>query len=340
MKECLYYEQIDKGVKCNLCPHNCVIREGKTGICNVRINKENKLYTLNYGVISSISIDSIEKKPLFHFYPGSSIASIGTYGCNFRCDFCQNYNISMVENFKHIMTEDFKKNHNYVSPEAIIEKFKKIENNIGVAFTYNEPTIWFEYVLETAKLAKKNGLKTVLVTNGFINEAPFRELLEYIDAINMDLKAFNNEFYKKICGGSLEEVKNNIKIVHEKSHIEISTLLIDDLNTNREEIEELASFISEIDEKIPLHFNRFHPAYKMNNEPTKVQSLIYAKRIASKYLKYIYIGNVFGFESNTECPRCKTVLIERDLGVGKIVNIKNGKCSNCGRKADIMFNGV
>ncbi len=346
MKECLYYESIDGDIKCKLCPHYCTVKEGRVGICGVRENIGGKLYSLNYGVVSAYAVDPIEKKPLFHFYPGKTIASIGTFGCNFKCEFCQNHNISMGENVSELKAESFKSSYNYISPETLLERIAdqnrlEIEegasgDNIGIAFTYNEPTIWYEYVLDVSRLAKERGMKTVLVTNGFINKEPFEELLEHIDAVNMDLKAFNEKFYSDICYGKLDPVKESIKIAAENTHLEISTLLIDGLNTEDTEIESLSKFLSDIDRTIPVHFNRYHPSYKMKNEATSVNTLIKAKKIAAKYLDYVYIGNIAGYDNNTFCPGCGGRLIEREFYSGRLLNAENGSCSKCGRAIDII----
>lgn len=341
MKECLYYEIENGEVKCRLCPHNCTVKEGKTGICGVRENIDGKLYSLNYGVVSAYAVDPIEKKPLFHFYPGSTIASIGTFGCNFKCDFCQNHSISMGESVDELKKEEFKSSYNFISPEKlldkIVEQYQDDSDNLGIAFTYNEPTIWYEYVLDVSKLAKKRGIKTVLVTNGFINKEPFEELLEYIDAVNMDLKAFGEKFYNEICYGALEPVKESIRTAAKKTHLEISTLLIDGLNTDDEEIESLSKFLSEVDKSIPVHFNRYHPSYKMKNEATEFNTLIKAKKIAAKYLDYVYIGNIAGYDNNTFCPDCGEKLVEREYYMGRVEHIEDGKCSHCNRDVDLIL---
>ncbi|AZT89675.1 AmmeMemoRadiSam system radical SAM enzyme [Caldicellulosiruptor changbaiensis] len=282
MVEARYYEKLEnKKVRCKLCPHGCVILPGNTGFCRARQNVDGKLYSLNYGYISSIAFDPIEKKPLYHFYPGSSILSIGTFGCSFKCLHCQNYEISQLT-----------PNVFEVDTERLIELAKKDKDCIGIAFTYNEPTIWFEYVLDVAKRFKEEGFKTVLVTNGYLNEEPLLELLEVIDAANIDLKAFNDEFYKKVCRGDLESVKRFIEICSQKIHIEITTLIIPTLNDSEEEIENLAKWLSSIDDRIPLHLTRYFPRYKMTLPPTPKETLFKLREIAKKYLMYVYLGNI------------------------------------------------
>ena len=280
MKECMYYRNIKGKVECFLCPHNCIIREGKTGICNQRKNIEGKLYSLNYGKVTSIGIDNIEKKPLYQFMEGTKTFSLGSGGCNFSCKFCQNYRISKEDS-----------NYKEISPEEAVKT--ALEQNLpSISFTYNEPTVWYEYVLETAKIAKSKGLKTICVSNGFINQEPLIELLEYIDAFNIDLKAFKSNFYKDLCGGRLEPVLESIKEINKKSHIEITTLVIDGRNGNVEDVEDIFKWIGDLNREIPLHLSRYFPAYMMKDPATKVETLIKLKELGSKYLKNIYIGNV------------------------------------------------
>lgn len=282
MIEARYYtKEDDKKVRCNLCPHRCLISDGGVGFCQARKNKNGKLYSLNYGYISSIAFDPIEKKPLYHFYPGSSILSIGTFGCSFRCLHCQNYSISQQ------MPQVFE-----MEVDKLIELAKKDRDCIGIAFTYNEPTIWFEYVMDVAKRFKEEGLKTVLVTNGFLNKEPLVDLLSVIDAMNIDLKAFNEDFYKKICKGELESVKEFIQIAAQKAHVEVTTLIIPTLNDSEEEMESLSKWLASIDDRIPLHLTRYFPRYKMNLPPTPEETLRRLKDIAKRYLAYVYLGNI------------------------------------------------
>ena len=286
-KECLYYDLERGGIRCNLCPHKCFIRKNEHGICKVReakeINGKLKLYTLNYGEITSIALDPIEKKPLAKFFEGEKILSIGTFGCNMKCSFCQNYSISQ-----------FKGMSKFTTVYEIIDIILHTKNNLGIAFTYNEPTICYEYILEIAKTLKSvdNSKKVVLVTNGYINEEPLIELLKYVDALNIDLKG-NNDFYKKICFGTLKEVENTIKIAYKmKKHIEITTLLITNRNTDYDTIKNIGKFISEIDNNIPLHISRYFPRYKMEQEQTTLNELKEAFKILKEYLNNVYIGNV------------------------------------------------
>lgn len=323
--EAMYYEKRDdKIVKCKLCPHGCVIRDGDMGVCRVRKNIEGTLISLNYGKIASFAYDPIEKKPLYHFYPGSKILSIGTYGCNLKCDFCQNWEISQ----KKSMTMELE--------DEDILLMAKSRGSIGIAYTYNEPSISYEYVLHLCKLVKSRGLKNVLVTNGFINEEPLKELLPYVDAMNIDLKSIEDGFYRRICKGKLEPVMNTIKMAAKQVHVEITNLIIDGLNSSEDQIDRLAKWISKIDDNIPLHLTKYFPAYRMNLPPTSYDTLMRAKKTAEKHLKYVYVGNVMGIDRNTYCPSCSYEVVNRSI-TGQITGIKDGKCSNCGHAINMVY---
>lgn len=282
----LYFDEIEGGnVHCRLCPHNCVIKPGKTGACGVRKNKDGKLYSLNYGKVASISLDPIEKKPLYRFHPGKAILSIGTFGCNLKCSFCQNWSIS------HESPKTYDTN-----PEEIVKKAQDLvsRGNIGIAYTYNEPSIWYEFVYDTAKLSSEKGLLNVLVTNGFINREPLLELLPYIDAMNIDVKAYTAKFYNEICKASLENVKETVEISAQKCHVEVTTLVIPGLNDSVEEIGKLSRWLSSISPEIPLHLSRFFPNYRMQDRPpTPKETLVKARKKALEYLNHVYLGNVF-----------------------------------------------
>lgn len=285
MKRALFFERIENDrVHCYLCPHNCVIKPGSTGICRVRKNTGGDLYTLNYARIASLSLDPIEKKPLSRFHPGSMILSAGTFGCNLKCSFCQNWSIA------HEDADTVE-----VPPEQLINKaleYKKA-GNIGIAYTYNEPSIWYEYVYDCAAMANKMGLSNVLVTNGFIGEKPLLELLPYIDAMNIDVKAFTADFYKEICKAALENVRKTVELAAPHCHVEVTTLVIPGLNDSVEEIAELSAWLASISTAIPLHLSRFFPNYRMTDRPpTPLQTLERARRKASEYLEYVYLGNV------------------------------------------------
>jgi len=324
----MFYELRDKDkgiIRCLLCPKECLIKEGRVGFCRARKNIDGKLYSLIYDKVSSYGLDPIEKKPLYHFMPGTLVLSLGTVGCNFSCPFCQNWTISQgtVEN---VPVEE-------LSPERAVQL--ALENNSpGIAYTYSEPLIWYEYVLDTARLARKNNLKNILVTNGFINEEPLLQLVPFIDALNIDLKSFQNSFYQKYCQGSLPPVLRTIEITHSCSHIELTNLLIPGLNDSEEELKKMVDWISSLSEDIPLHFSRYFPGYKMEIEATPISTLYKARDIAQKKLKYVYLGNIWDEEANsTYCGNCKRLLIRR-TGY-KIINLgldKNGKCKYCGEQ--------
>lgn len=326
-KEALFYEKQGDKINCKLCPHNCLIKEGAYGKCNVRVNREGLLYTINYGEITSIAKDPIEKKPLYHFKPGSNILSVGSFGCNFSCDFCQNHSISQGR----VSSE-------YIPPEKLVEICKSLEDNIGVAFTYNEPSIWYEYVYHSARLLKETlkNINIVLVTNGYIKEEPLKKLLPYVDAMNIDLKAFNNKYYKDVCGGTVRPVMDTIKISSKECHIEVTTLLVSGENDSSYEIKEIAGFIASVNKDIPLHLSRYFPSYKMKNPATKLEVMLQDRDIAKEYLSHVYVGNVANTDNSTYCPKCGYKLIKREGGNIQ-VNISSDICPKCGYKVNLII---
>ncbi len=328
MKEALFYKKLeDKKVQCLLCPRGCIIPEGKRGFCKVRENKNGKLNALVYSKPCSIQIDPIEKKPLFHFLPGHKSFSIGTTGCNLACKHCQNYTTSQAE------VEEVP-GYELTPEKAVTEAIK--QDCKSIAYTYNEPSIFYEYVLDTAKLARQSKLKNVTVTNGFINEEPFEKLYKYIDGANVDLKAFDDKFYREITTAWLEPVLNTLKILKKiGTWFEITNLIIPTLNDDLKKIKKMCEWIKEnLGVDVPLHFTAFYPTYKLTNLPsTSPEILVKARDIALKVgLHYVYVGNVYiGGAENTYCPKCGKLLIER-MGFAILQNrIKNGKCS-CGEK--------
>ena len=283
MKEALYYKQENDKIRCLLCPNDCLIADGKIGLCGVRINKENKLYTEVYNRVTSVSLDPVEKKPLYHYHRGQYILSLGTKGCNFACPWCQNWRISQNKNTP---TEEMTK-------EKAVQEAKDTKS-FGIAYTYNEPFIWFEFVLECAKFARENGLENVLVTNGYVKKDPLEEMLPYIDAMNIDIKSIEERFYKEHCLGKLKPVLQNTKRSFDAGvHIEITNLIISTLNDSDKNITELVDWVYEnLGSDTPLHFSRYFPCHKMTIPPTPVKTLERAKQIADKKLKYVYLGNV------------------------------------------------
>lgn len=327
MKEAVYYRKnVDGSVECVLCPHHCIIAEGRTGICRVRKNMKGILYSVNYAQVSSWGMDPIEKKPLYHFYPGNVIFSVGSIGCNFKCKFCQNWQIAQSAD---VPTQE-------VNPEDLVAIAKGQRKNIGIAYTYNEPTIWYEYVLECAKLAHEEGLKNVLVTNGFIEKEPLNQILPFVDAMNIDLKAFHEDFYKKLSAGRLAPVMETIEISQKKCHVELTTLIIPGMNDSAEEIEAIAKWVSSLRKDIPIHFTRYFPCYKLDIPATPPETIKKAREIALKYLDYVYTGNMTDETgSNTYCPSCGKMVIQR-TGYFVQVKMEDNKCPNCGSELRII----
>ncbi len=282
LQECLFYEKKAKGkVRCILCPQYCLIEDGQVGFCNVRKNESGILYSMNYGVISSYAMDPIEKKPLSRFHPGSKILSIGSFGCNLKCSFCQNHGISQ-ENREGIRT----------TPQNIADIASHEKGNIGIAYTYNEPSVWYEFVYETAKLNKENGKENILVTNGYINEKPLEKLLPYIDAMNIDLKGIDDIFYEEVCKGRVGPVLKTIRKSIPKCHVEITTLLVTKKVDNLKTVRSIAEWIGSIDRSVPFHLSRYFPNYQYSEQPTDIEFMKAAKREADKYLDYVYLGNI------------------------------------------------
>lgn len=279
-----YFHKENGGVRCNLCPHQCLIMPGKAGICRTRTNRDGKLIAASYGAVSAIALDPMEKKPLYHFYPGSTILSLGSFGCNLRCQFCQNWQISQTMG-----------DARPIASEAVVELAKDYAHMgcVGVAFTYNEPLMWYEFVLDTAKLVQAAGLKSVLVTNGYLTMEPWQQLLAYIDAINIDIKGWDEEFYRKLCGGSLQPVLDNARAALDMCHVEVTYLLITGHNDDDESLMGFSRWIKDnLGPTTPVHFSRYYPSYRLDTAPTPVSTLKRAREIASEWLDLVYLGNV------------------------------------------------
>lgn len=332
MHKCiLYKKKEDKKVECKACNWYCNIPDGLTGICGIRQNKGGDLYLLVYGKAVAVHVDNIEKKPLFHFMPGTRIFSFGTVGCNFHCLFCQNYDISQIKlkNEEEAIGED-------LMPKDAVKYC--LENDIpSIAYTYNEPAIFFEYAYDTAMLAHKHGIKNVFVSNGYESKEALEKIHPYLDAINIDLKGFNEEFYKDVCSAKLRPVLDNIKRTHKMGiWLEVTTLIIPGKNDSDEELRQIAEYVASVSKDIPWHVTAFYPAYKMmDTPPTPAETLERAYKIGKKAgLKYVYTGNIPGLEAeSTHCPECNKIVIKRfGLDCEKCDVNNKGECKNCGHK--------
>lgn len=314
-----HWEKSADAVVCSLCPHECRLTDGKRGICVCRYNLHGELITDNYGELVSLAVDPIEKKPLYHFYPGSGILSTGCNCCNLGCLNCQNWTISQERS-----PTVFK------SPQELAMTALQ-HKSLGVAFTYTEPMVWFEYIMDAAPILHQFGLKVVLVTNGFINPAPLAQLMPNVDAMNIDLKSMRPEFYTHICKGMLAPVLETIRqVAASPVHLEITNLLIPGRNDSDEEIEQLADFVASLSRRIPLHFSAYHPDYKMNEPPTSSTTVTRAREIALRKLNYVYTGNVrTDVGSDTTCPACGNLLIKRNGYRAQVVGISGGNCRKC-----------
>jgi pyruvate formate lyase activating enzyme len=328
--EALLYEKVsEKKVQCNLCNHRCLIKDGSRGICNVRENREGILETLVYDSVIAVNIDPIEKKPLFHYYPGTLSYSLGTVGCNFRCKFCQNADIAQMatDHNGRIMGRK-------ISPEEIVKGALKGDCKT-IAYTYTEPTVFFELAIATAKLAHQKDIKNVFVTNGYMSPEALEMIKPYLDAANVDLKAFSDDFYKKMCGARLAPVLETLRLMKRCGvYVEITTLMIPGLNDDPKELEGLASFIvNDLGDDTPWHVSRFHPTYRLTDRPpTPLETLMMARDIGVKAgLKYVYTGNVPGEASeHTFCHHCGEQVISRQGFYVMGNKVKNGKCPKCG----------
>ena len=325
-KEALFYQKLDnKKVQCNLCPRGCLIPNGKRGFCMVRENRGGVLYALSYAKPVAINIDPIEKKPLFHFLPGTTAFSIATAGCNLRCKFCQNWEISQrsPDEVEFVYTE----------PQELVQK-AAASGAPTIAYTYTEPTIFYEYMLEVAKLARQAGLKNVMHSSGYINEEPLKELAKYLDAANIDLKGFTDDYYIKMTEGTLQPVLNTLKVLkREGVYVEITNLILPGYNDDDDSLIKMCMWIKDnLGENTPVHFSRFQPMYKLTSLiPTPVDALERAVKIAHDCgLKYAYIGNLpTNPAENTYCPKCKKIIIERKGYFVLQNNIENGRCKFC-----------
>lgn len=331
VKEAMLYTKEDTRVRCAICAHQCSIPANGYGVCGTRQNRDGRLYTLIYSSVSSAHVDPIEKKPLYHFFPGTLVFSLGTISCNFRCKHCQNWSISTARVGEVHLRE--------ISPEEAVWRARALHCE-GIAWTYNEPTIWFEYTYESARLAKRAGLYTVYVTNGYLSEVALDELAPFLDAANVDVKAFSESFYHNVSGARLQPVLETCERMFEKQiHIELTYLIIPGYNDGVEEIKKFASWVVGLNKSIPVHFSRFYPMHRMLDvPPTSIKTLEKAHDIAKEAgVEYVYLGNVPGHEyEHTFCPGCGKVLIERS-GYHVRKRISEPECPGCGRRIPIRL---
>ncbi|MEE4257424.1 MAG: AmmeMemoRadiSam system radical SAM enzyme [Bacteroidales bacterium] len=334
MKASFYNSLENDAVQCVLCPHECRLDPGKTGICRVRTNTDGILMSDNYGKLCSLHLDPIEKKPLYHYHPGRNILSVGSVGCNLHCRFCQNWEISQtaVKDYPYL---------NEYTPGSIVDLALEEKDNLGIAYTYNEPTVWYEYMLDIARLAAGKGLKNVMVTNGFINTEPLRELMPVMHAFSVDLKAFTENFYRRLTSSSLAPVLESLKTIREHGrHLEITNLLIPDQNDDEKDFRRMLEWIQkELGKETVLHISRFFPTYKLIHNSTPEALLLKFYDIAREYLDFVYLGNLHSDRGkDTLCPECSHLLISR---TGYRTSLKgldeHGKCEKCGAAAGIAL---
>lgn len=328
MKEAMLYQTLPTGnAKCALCARRCNIAPGKRGYCGVRENRNGILYSLVYGKTCAWAVDPIEKKPFYHFFPGTQSFSFSTVGCNFKCPWCQNWEISQPQ---QIFGED-------LSPKEIVQMTKEAEAQ-GIAYTYTEPTVFMEYAKDTAEFGRKEGLYNVFVSNGYMTDEAIEEASKFLDAIRIDLKAFNPETYKKHIAADIEVVKHNIAEFNKRMHVEVINLVIPNLNDGKDELRALAEWVKDVDPDIPLHFTAYYPSHKFTEPPTSAAALELAYKTAKDVgVRYVYTGNIPGHPGeNTFCPNCDIMLIKR-FGFTVIENkVADGKCPACGHKIKLV----
>lgn len=323
-REASYYQSQDDMVSCLLCPQACLLQEGQKGICGVRQVEEGKLVTLNYGLCGAISVDPIEKKPLYHFYPGWEILSLGTVGCSLHCSFCQNWTLSRG---------DPQKLREQLTPSGVISllESRPLKQQLGAAYTYNEPFVWYEFVRDTSELLSENGYRNVLVTNGMVNREPLVELLPFIHGINIDVKAFRDDFYRRYCKGKgVKDIIRTVEISAASCHVELTYLVIPTLNDDPAEVEEFMDWVAALDREIPVHFSRYSPCYQLDLPATPLETMKEIYHMAREKLSYVYLGNVTDTDySSTFCPTCDNLLLKR-AGFGvRNTGLDHKKCNKC-----------
>jgi pyruvate formate lyase activating enzyme len=327
VREALWFQRRPEGgVACLLCPHHCKIPEGGHGICGVRFSRGGSMELPYYGKVTALAVDPIEKKPLYHYHPGARILSVGFLGCSMRCKFCQNYHISQGTGA----------DTRQLGPAELVEAARR-ERSFGIAYTYSEPLVHFEYVMDTAKLAREAGLKNVLVSNGYLDAGPAEEILALVDAANIDLKAFDPDFYRTETGGDLEEVKRFLTQTAAHTHLEVTTLVIPGKNDDPAQVEGIAKFVASLGPSVPLHLSAYHPMYRYELPPTPPAAVRRLAEVARQHVRYVYTGNIGPEETSTDCSRCGHVLVRRVGFSVKVTGIEDGVCAKCGAEVPIVI---
>lgn len=329
-REALYYSVEGERADCVLCPWHCHINPGKVGRCSVRRNTQGVLHTLNWAEVTSAALDPIEKKPLYHFHPGSTILSVGTFGCNLSCGFCQNWQISQERPATQVILPE--------QAVALADERRR-DGNIGLAYTYNEPFIWYEYLRDTAPLIKQAGMYNVLVTNGIVEREPLEELLPYIDAMNVDIKSMSEQFYLQQCKGQALPARQTVERAFGRVHVEITNLLIPGHNDSDDDLKALVDWAAGVSPALPVHFSAYHPDYQFGAPATLPQTLLRAYELAKEKLKFVYVGNLrLNVGTDTECPNCGRLLVSRRDYHGKVVGLDSeGRCGGCGADVNIRL---
>lgn len=330
VRSAAHFTREGEGVRCHLCPNSCLLMPGQTGLCRVRECRDGELVTRSYGSVSSIALDPIEKKPLYHFYPGSTILSLGSFGCNLRCRYCQNWQISQRLEEGHIITPQ--------SVAELAQGFRK-DDCIGVAFTYNEPTIWYEFIWDAAQHIKAADMAVVLVTNGYMSPKPWRELLSLVDAVNVDIKGWSGEFYRQMCGGRLQPVLDNVETAGDLCHVELTYLLVPGHNDDDESIKGFARWVRDrLGRSTPVHFSRYFPNYNLDIDPTPITTMERAYSLAQERLDFVYLGNVaLDGSADTYCQKCRSLLIQRSRVYHPRIIAESGRCPVCGEEVPWIF---
>jgi pyruvate formate lyase activating enzyme len=330
MEEARYWHVEGDRARCELCPHRCLIPPTRSGICGVRQNVQGKLMALTYGMVSSMHVDPMEKKPFYHFKPGQTVLSLGSVGCNLGCLHCQNYSISQAAPDSPLLQR---------LDAAQVPDMVRRAGCGGVSWTYNEPTIWFEFASDASKLCKREGLFTNFVSNGYIQEGPLRDLQGVVDAINIDVKGFTDDFYRKVCKATLQPVLDAVMVAHEIGmHVELTYLIIPSKNDGEGQIAAFSEWVADLDDEMPVHFSRFHPDYKMMDvPPTPAKTMDRAYQVAKgSGLKFVYLDNLRSDAENTICPDCGSLVIRRSWYDVEKVNYHNGRCGKCGRELHMV----